>query len=209
MTDIRDIYSTRQTTKDIEGNNVITVRDSLLAECLLSIIMGITLLSCLVVLRSYIDIIDVSMYMQFVPLLMTVVHVLIRRTTIKSQFLIFILHVISDVLFFFAVTSIPVLQFGNSIANKVYLGAILIAFTLFSLFYRLKPAFTASDHEFIVFFQVAVEEEHVRAVGNGHRNALLTRNALGKAYHGGSIGDDQTVESKFAAKQFVMKIIVQ
>ena len=151
MTDIRDIYSTRQTTKDIEGNNVITVRDSLLAECLLSIIMGITLLSCLVVLRSYIDIIDVSMYMQFVPLLMTVVHVLIRRTTIKSQFLIFILHVISDVLFFFAVTSIPVLQFGNSIANKVYLGAILIAFTLFSLFYRLKPAFTASDHEFIVF----------------------------------------------------------
>ena len=60
MTDIRDIYSTRQTTKDIEGNNVITVRDSLLAECLLSIIMGITLLSCLVVLRSYIDIIDVN-----------------------------------------------------------------------------------------------------------------------------------------------------
>ena len=54
-------------------------------------------------------------------------------------------------LFFFAVTSIPVLQFGNSIANKVYLGAILIAFTLFSLFYRLKPAFTASDPEFIVF----------------------------------------------------------
>ncbi len=151
MTDIRDINSTRQMTKDIEGNNVITVRDSLLAECLLSIIMGITLLSCLVVLRSYIDIIDVSMYMQFVPLLMTVVHVLIRRTTIKSQFLIFILHIASDVLFFFAVTSIPVLQFGNSIADKVYLGAILIAFTLFSLFYRLKPAFTASDQEFIVF----------------------------------------------------------
>lgn len=151
MTDLRDINSTSQTTKDIEGNSVITVRDSLLAECLLSVIMGITILSCLVVLRSYIDIIDVSMYMQFVPLLMTVVHVLIRRTTIKSQFLIFILHVASDVLFFFAVTSIPVLQFGNSIANKVYLGAILIAFTLFSLFYRLKPAFTASDSEFIVF----------------------------------------------------------
>ena len=151
MTDIRDINSTRQTSKDIEGNNIITVRDSLLAECLLSIIMGITLLSCLVVLRSYVDIIDVSMYMQFVPLIMSVVHVLIRRTTIKSQFLIFILHLVSDVLFFFAVTSIPVLQYGNSIANKVYLGAILIAFTLFSLFYRLKPAFTASDHEFIVF----------------------------------------------------------
>ena len=151
MTDIRDINSTRQTSQDIEGNTVIKVRDSLPAEILLSIIMGITLLSCLVVLRSYIDIIDVSMYMQFVPLLMTVVHVLIRRTTIKSQFLIFILHIATDVLFFFAVTGIPVLQFGNSIANKVYLGAILIAFTLFSLFYRLKPAFTASDHEFIVF----------------------------------------------------------
>lgn len=151
MTDIRDINSTRQTSQDIEGNTVIKVRDSLPAEILLSIIMGITLLSCLVVLRSYVDIIDVSMYMQFVPLIMSVVHVLIRRTTIKSQFLIFILHLVSDVLFFFAVTSIPVLQYGNSIANKVYLVAILIAFTLFSLFYRLKPAFTASDHEFIVF----------------------------------------------------------
>ena len=114
MTDIRDIYSTRQTTKDIEGNNVITVRDSLLAECLLSIIMGFTLLSCLVVLRSYIDIIDVSMYMQFVPLLMTVVHVLIRRTTIKSQFLIFILHDLSLVdALHFTILGNQIFPFGN------------------------------------------------------------------------------------------------
>lgn len=151
MTDIRDINSTRQTSRDIEGNTVITVRDSLLAECLLSVIMGITLLSCLVVLRSYIDIIDVSMYMQFVPLLMTVVHVLIRRTAVRSQLLIFILHLVSDVLFFFIVTAIPALQYGNGLANRIYLIAILTAFTLFSLFYRLKPAFAASDAQFIFF----------------------------------------------------------
>ena len=150
MTDIRDINSTRQTSQDIEGNTVIKVRDSLPAEILLSIIMGITLLSCLVIIRSYINIIEVSMYMQFVPLIMTVVHVLIRRTSVKSQFLIFILHVVADVLFFFIVINIPVLQYGNSTANKVYLVAILIAFTLFSLFYRLKPT-SASDKEFIAF----------------------------------------------------------
>ena len=150
MTDIRDINSTRQTSQDIEGNTVIKVRDSLPAEILLSIIMGITLLSCLVIIRSYINIIEVSMYMQFVPLIMSVVHALIRRTTIKSQFAIFILHIAADVLFFFIVINIPILQYGNSTANKVYLVAILIAFTLFSLFYRLKPT-SASDKEFIAF----------------------------------------------------------
>ena len=151
MTDIRDINSTRQTSRDIEGNTVITLRDSLLAEIMLSVIMGITLLSCMVVIKSYIDIIDVSIYMQFVPLILSVIHVLIRRTTIRSQFLIFILHLVSDVLFFFIVTAIPVLQYGNSIANRVYLAAIIIAFTLFSLFYRLKPAFSAADAQFIAF----------------------------------------------------------
>lgn len=151
MTDIRDINSTRQTSRDIEGNTVITVRDSLLAEIMLSVIMGITLLSCLVVIKSYIDIINVSMYMQFVPLLMSAVHVLIRRTAIRSQLLIFILHLVSDVLFFFIVTAIPALQYGNSLANRIYLIAILTAFTLFSLFYRLKPAFAASDAQFIFF----------------------------------------------------------
>ena len=104
MTDIRDINSTRQTTQDVEGRSIITVRDSLLSEILLSVIMGITLLSCMVVLRSYIDIIDVSMYMQFVPLILSVVHVLIRRTTIKSQLIIFLLHIAADVVFFFIVT---------------------------------------------------------------------------------------------------------
>lgn len=151
MTDIRDINSTRQTTQDVEGRSIITVRDSLLSEILLSVIMGITLLSCMVVLKSYIDIIDVSMYMQFVPLILSVVHVLIRRTTIKSQLIIFLLHIAADVVFFFIVTFIPYLQYGNSLANRFYLAAIITVFTLFSLFYRLKPTFTAADGEFIVF----------------------------------------------------------
>ena len=64
------------------------VRDSLLAEIMLSVIMGITLLSLMVVVRSYIDIIDVSLPLQFVPLIMSVIHVLIRRTTIRSQLLL-------------------------------------------------------------------------------------------------------------------------
>lgn len=151
MTELRDINSTRQTSKDVNGNTIIMVHDSLLAEIMLSVIMGITLLSLMVVVRSYIDIIDVSLPLQFVPLIMSVIHVLIRRTTIRSQLLIFIIHAAADIAFFLTVIKIPALQYGNNIANMIYLAAILTVFTLFSLFYRLRPTFTAADAEFIVF----------------------------------------------------------
>ena len=151
MTDIRDINSTSHSRSDREGNVVYTVRDSLIAETLFSIIMGITLLSLLMIVKSYVELIDVSMYAAFSTLTVSVLHTFVRRLRINSQFLIFLLHIAVSAAFFFIAVNIPVLQFGSSLANRLYLAAILVAMTLFSIFHRLKPTFTAADSEFIVF----------------------------------------------------------
>ena len=151
MTDIRDINSTSHSSKNLQGNTVYTVRDSLVAESLMSIIMGITILSVMLVAKSYVEMIDVGMYPAFVTLIVSVLHTIIRRIRINSQFLIFIMHVAVSFLFFLIVINIPVFQFGNSLSNRIYLAAILTFFTLFSVFYRIRPAFSASDSEMIVF----------------------------------------------------------
>ena len=151
MTDIRDINSTSHSSKDTDGNMVHFVRDSLIAESLLSIISGITILSLMMIVKSYVELIDVGMYPAFVTLIVAVLHTFVRRIRINSQFLIFLMHVAVSALFFFIVINIPVLQFGNSIANRFYLAAILIGLTLFSVFYRLRPSFSAGDPEFIIF----------------------------------------------------------
>ena len=96
-------------------------------------------------------IIDVSMYPTFVTLIVPVLHTFIRRIRINLQFPIFIITVLTSAIFYFAVISIPFLEFGNSEANRFYLAAILVIYTLFSTIYRLKPTFTAGDQEFIVF----------------------------------------------------------
>ena len=151
MTDIRDINSTSHSSKDLNGNTVHLVRDSFIAESLLSVISGITILSLMVIVKSYVELIDVGMYPAFVTLIVAVLHTVVRRLRINSQFLIFLLHVAVSALFFFIVIKIPFLQFGNSIANRFYLAAILTGLTLFSVFYRLRPSFSAGDSEFIIF----------------------------------------------------------
>ncbi|MBR2550936.1 MAG: hypothetical protein IKE92_13150 [Clostridiales bacterium] len=151
MIKIRDINSTSNASKDIDGNVIHIVRDSLLAESLLSVIIGLTILSVLLLIKCYVMIIDVSMYPTFVTLIVPVLHTFIRRIRINLQFPIFIITVLTSAIFYFAVISIPFLEFGNSEANRFYLAAILVIYTLFSTIYRLKPTFTAGDQEFIVF----------------------------------------------------------
>ncbi|MCR4556698.1 MAG: hypothetical protein K5779_02605 [Saccharofermentans sp.] len=151
MTDIRDINSTSHTSQDRSGNTIQTVRDSLPAEILLSLIIGITILSAMVVIKSYVELIDVGIYPQFVTLIVTVIHTIIRRLRIRSLLLNFILHILASVIYFFVAVNVPFLQYGNSMANMIFLAGTLIALTLFSYLYRLRPAFTASDAEFVVF----------------------------------------------------------
>ena len=151
MIKIRDINSTSNSSKDLDGNVIHIVRDSLLAESLLSLIIGLTILSVMLLIKCYVIIIDVSMYAAFVTLIVPVLHTFIRRIRINLQFPIFIMTVLTSAIFYFAAISIPFLELGNSGANRFYLAAILVIYTLFSTIYRLKPTFTASDQEFIVF----------------------------------------------------------
>ena len=95
MTDIRDINSTSHTSQDRSGNTIQTVRDSLPAEILFSLIIGITILSAMVVIKSYVELIDVGIYPQFVTLIVTVIHTIIRRLRIRSLLLNFILHILT------------------------------------------------------------------------------------------------------------------
>lgn len=151
MTDIRDINSTDYTTTDIHGNTVYKVRDSLFAETLLSVIIGITVLTFMTLVKSYMELFTVSMYAQFSVLIVAVAHTILRRLSIKSKPAVFALHILVSALFYFVLTTIPVLEFGSTKANRIYLIIILIALTVFSLLYRFKPRLSAADTEFIVF----------------------------------------------------------
>lgn len=151
MTSLRDINSTDHVEKNVHGNIVHTVRDSLVAESLLSIIMCITILSVMLIIKCYVQIIDVSIYPPFVTLIVPVVHTVIRRLRINMQLPVFLMTVMASAAFYFTAINIPVLEFGNSSANRFFLAALLVFYSLFSVFYRLKPTFSASDQEFIVF----------------------------------------------------------
>ena len=151
MTKLRDINSTDHIEKDLHGNVIHTVRDSLVAESLLSVIMCITILSVMLIIKCYVQIIEVSIFPPFVTLIVPVLHTVIRRIRINMQLPSFLMTVMASAAFYFLVINIPVLEFGNSPANRFFLAAILVFYSLFSVFYRLKPTFSAGDQEFIVF----------------------------------------------------------
>ena len=151
MTDMRNINSTSQTSRNSDGNMVRTVRDSLIAEILLSIIIGITILSISTLLKCYIELFEVSTYPTYSLLIVSVLHTIARRFRIKSKAAVFVLHVMVSLAFFLVAIQIPILEFGNSTPNTVYLIILLVAFTLFSFLYSLKPAFMAADIEFMAF----------------------------------------------------------
>ena len=152
MTDrFKDINSTQRSTKNSHGETIIVMRDSLIAEILLSLIMSITLLSCFTLMKCYVEFIDVGTLPPYLTLIAAVLLTIARRLRLTSRPTIFAAQVAVSVVFFAVAIRIPAIQFGTNTANKVYLAGVLIAFTLFSVFYRMKPAFSASDPEFIVF----------------------------------------------------------
>lgn len=151
MTDLRGINSTSHTTQTQQGLTIHTVRDSLAAEIMLSLISGITILSFMTFVKCYVEVFDVSLYPHYSVLLIAVIHTVIRRMRINKIFPILVMHVIADGIFYIVATGIPVLEFGNRNANRLYLILILIGFTVFSVAYRIKPSFDAGNQEFIVF----------------------------------------------------------
>ena len=151
MTDIRNINSTSNTSRNSDGNMIHTVRDSLFAEILLSVIIGITILSISTLLKCYIELFDVSTYPTYTLLIVSVLHTVARRFRIKSKAAVFVLHIMVSVAYYLVAIQIPILEFGNSTANRFYLILLLAAFTLFSFLYSLKPAFMAADIEFMAF----------------------------------------------------------
>lgn len=182
MTDLHGINSQSNKSQNMHGRTIYTVRDSLLSEILLSTIIGITLLSCVMVIKSYILLIDVTMYPQFVTLIVPILHTFVRRIRLEMQFPILVMQLMVPAAFFVIVINIPALQFGNSTANKFYLAAILIAYTLFSIFYRLNPRFSAGDSQFIaisglahivlfILFSLTKLDKASRGYVNAQRNA--------------------------------------
>lgn len=151
MTDPLGIFSTTTTVTDIHGKTVIRERDSLVAELLLSMIISITILSCVTFVKFYISIINVSMYPTYALLFVPLVQMFIRRLRINYLFLIIILNFLVSAAAFFVCVNTPVLGFDTGRANAFYLALILIAFALFSIIYRVKQSFFASNQEMIVF----------------------------------------------------------
>ena len=151
MTKIGDIKSTTKTTKTEQGRVIRTVRDSLIVEMLLSLIMALTILSCVTIVNFYVEIIEVSMFPPFAFLLLAIAHTFLRRIGINNFFLIIISHLMVSGVFFLLIINVPAFEYGNSIANKFYFIVTLIAVTLFSIIYRIKPSFHGSDQELIVF----------------------------------------------------------
>lgn len=144
------IKSTDNSAKNIHGNTVYRVRDSLFCECLLSIIFGITFLSFCIVLKGYNPDISVNIYQQFIPLIMSVVLTIIRRIKTDKQFPSMIAGIVASVLFYLPVTMIPCLGFSGNDGNKLYLGVFLAENVLFSIIYRIRPKIAAADTEFLV-----------------------------------------------------------
>ena len=144
MTDIRDIYSTREAYK----YKVKNVPEPFVAELLLSLIVSLTILSGVLFLRWFVDTITIGMYAQFVTLILPVALTFVRRKCPKLLTCL-LLHLAVPVVFYFMLTLIPVTGFGVSKSNKFYLGMILASYTLFSALHRLRPKIRAGDSQFI------------------------------------------------------------
>lgn len=122
------------------------VRESFIAEVLMSVIITASILSCLMMIRGFNEFITITTYPQLIPLLLAVIHTIIRRKWPKL-WLCFILHVLASAAFYFALIFIPATGYGDGLSNRIYLAAIVFFFTVFSFSYRLDPKILPSDSQ--------------------------------------------------------------
>lgn len=128
----------------------IQLRESPLAEMLLSLIIGLTLMTWLLIIRGPKEFIQISIPAQYITLSLVIVHVVIRRRLL-DLFQCILITVAVSVVFFFALMLIPTTGYGSSGINIFYLAAIVFAFTVFSIQYRFKPALKAGDSNLMLF----------------------------------------------------------
>lgn len=121
-----------------------SMRESFFAEILMSLIISLSIQSCLMFIRGFNEYVTITFYPQLIPLVLTVIHTVIRRKWPKLL-KCFILHIASSVVFFIAAAFIPGSLFGANISNKVYLGITVFFFTVSSFSYRLTPRIVPSD----------------------------------------------------------------
>ena len=133
----------------------IIVRDSVFAECLYSLMVTITIMSCLIIIKIYVITINISMFAPYFVLILALVHTFIRRSEIKKTVINLAVQLAVSVVFYFTAVNISVLGFGNDGRTRFYLILFVVAVTLFSFIYYLKPAHSAADTE-IIFFPAAV-----------------------------------------------------
>ena len=136
-------------------NSPVIVRDSLLAECLYSMMVTITILSCLMIIKLYVVKIDISMYSPYIVLLLALIHTFIRRSGIKKSYINLPVQLAVSFAFYFTVVNIKVLGFGLDRRTRFYLIAFIVALTLFSFIYYFRPSHSAADAE-IIFPPAAV-----------------------------------------------------
>ena len=90
------------------------------------------------------------MVSQYIPLILVLMHFIIRRN-ILDLLPCFLATVAVSAVFYFLLILIPVTKYGSCVTNKFYLGAIVFAFTVFSVQYRLRPALKAGDSNLLLF----------------------------------------------------------
>ena len=134
--------------------NLVT-RDSILAECLYSLMVTITIMSCLMIIKIYVVSINISMISPYIVTLLALIHTFIRRSGIKNTIINLAVQLAVSAAFYFAVVNIKVLGFGADRRTKYYLIAFIVALTVFSFVYLLKPSHSAADAE-IIFPPAAV-----------------------------------------------------
>ena len=136
-------------------NKPVIVRDSILAECLYSLMVTITIMSCLMIIKLYVLTINISMYSPYIILLLALIHTFIRRSGIKKSVINVAVQLAVSVAFYFTAVNISFLGFGADGRTKFYLITFIVACTLFSIIYLLKPAHSAADSE-IIYFPAAI-----------------------------------------------------
>ncbi|MBO4450279.1 MAG: hypothetical protein J5777_06810 [Clostridiales bacterium] len=121
-----------------------TMRESLFSEILMSLIIALSIQSCLMIIRGFNEFVTITTYPQLIPLILPVIHTVIRRKW-PNLLPCFILHIVSAVLFFLALAFIPASEFAYNLSNRVYLGVTVFFFTVSSYSYRLNPKIQPSD----------------------------------------------------------------
>ena len=99
----------------------IIVRDSVFAECLYSLMVTITIMSCLIIIKIYVITINISMFAPYFVLILALVHTFIRRSGIKKTVINLAVQLAVSVAFYFTAVNISVLGFGNDGRTRFYL----------------------------------------------------------------------------------------